>query len=143
MNIKNNSSDKIIVWLDDLPFCDRWIESENDRDREITENDGPYDENCGANNINNASKKGNNWAFYLKNKRTQYNYDPNSPQDIDKIIRVEIIGEDGSVIYDSVFDTDPNGLPSNFNRYQILEENQIVRVIPLTTNYINGILEEI
>ena len=133
INVRNNAGKNIIVWLDDLPFCDRWVEDVNKHNREVLENDGKYDQNCGQNNKDLLT--GDDWKSYLENKRNQYTVSRGERND--KLIRIEVLepnagGSTCRRVYDSDKDYEPGNSkrPVTFDRYRTLTPNQILRVTP-------------
>lgn len=137
-NTSNNNEGSIIVWLDDLPMCDRWIQENDDGNlingeikRDITENDGIIQKECGfyTGNYSNG-RKGNNWEKYISDMEKRYN-NSGKELDKDKIPRFMIINSDGSVDWDSRLrksydDNDKKVI----NRFFKINSGQILRIIP-------------
>ena len=142
IQILNDTEDKdiITVWLDDVPFCDKWIQEDDegnsiDRsqiERGIVEKDKLYEENCGV------KEGGNVWETYVTKMETIHG------EGSDKVVRFVIINEDGSIYWDSNKRKDigysdkfkgqedleiiPD--PTKINRYFKLKPKQVLRIIP-------------
>jgi len=142
IQILNDTEDKdiITVWLDDVPFCDKWIQEDDegnsiDRlqiERGIFEKDNSYEENCGV------KEGGNVWETYITKMETIHG------KGSDKVVRFLIINEDGSIYWDSNKRKDigysdkfkgqedleiiPD--PTQINRYFKLKTKQVLRIIP-------------
>ena len=126
----------IIVWLDDLPFCDKWIQEDSEGEfllppesitRGVKENNGKYEKNCGF-YTGNESTDGNNWEDYISKMEARYITDT----DKDKIPRFMIINSDGSVYWDSKKRKNYDGItkPNIIKRYFKLKPLQVLRVVP-------------
>ena len=143
IQVLNNTPDgAIYVWLDDLPMCDRWIQEDEEGElledptkitREINENNGAVEKDCGYYNGDMPTKddeerNGDNWEVYIDKMTRRYTSD----KDKDKIPRFLIINDDGSIYWDSLIRKTYDGTikKKDIKRFFKLETGQILRVIP-------------
>jgi len=142
IQVLNDTDDKniITVWLDDVPFCDKWIQEDEEGNsidhsqikRGTFEKDNSYEENCGV------KEGGNVWETYVTKMEKIHG------KGSDKVVRFLIINEDGSIYWDSNKRKD-NGYsdkfkghadleiipdPTQINRYFKLKSGQVLRIIP-------------
>ena len=128
-NTSNDNKDDIIVWLDDLPFCDKWIQEDDEGNlknpitRGINENNGQLEKNCG---FYTGNSDGNDWEKYISDMEKRH-----KNNDIDKIPRFMIINNDGSVDWDSKKRKEYIGDERRtIKRFFKLKTLQVLRIIP-------------
>lgn len=130
-NTSNENRDDIIVWLDDLPFCDKWIQEDDmgnlkeEITRGVKENNDVLEKNCGF-YTGNTDTNGNNWETYISNMEERYTTDT----DKDKIPRFMIINSDGTIDWDSKKRKEYKNKPNLVKRYFKLKPLQVLRIIP-------------